>query len=264
MLLERPRAYDRVLAGNEHAYASYTHIGGVWMGGLFARRDLQPGQTIARYVGREYYPASAADDVDDQSYMFTARMVQDGRKRVVIDGNPQLYRNLAGFANYAEGKAANAHFVDEAKAARDDLRTNVLLRAARHIPSGTEIRVDYDMGSSAHPFRDQMLAKGIPRAALQDATYRTIRWLPPDVVHASATLLPKRVAELPLVHDATVVTPFATDRTAVLRHGAPSSSSADASSPRRAPSAERTSPSKKRPRGRPPKGKVWDPARGYI
>ena len=114
----RPAPYDTVIAENEDVYASYTHIGGRWMGGLFAKRKLSSGQVLSRYTGREYHPASAADGVKDQSYMFTARMVQDGRKRAVIDGNPALTpSNLAGYANYAEGDAANAHFVDRPKEA---------------------------------------------------------------------------------------------------------------------------------------------------
>ena len=192
MALQRPDAYDIILDENEQAYASYVNIGGVWMGGLFAKHDLQPEDEIARYVGREYSNRTMADDVKDQSYMFAARMVQDGRKRVAIDGNPALYKNLAGYSNFVEGNAANAHFVDKWKGADDTLRTNVILQAATHIPSGTEIRVDYDMGSSTHPFRDQMIRKGIPPKALRDPSYKTQTWLPPNAFHASTDMIDPR------------------------------------------------------------------------
>ena len=274
-MLKRPEAYNTVLDENNRAYASYVNIGGSWMGGLFAKHDLQAKDEIARYVGKEYYPSSTADSVTDQSYMFTARMVQDGRKRVVIDGNPKLYKNLAGFANYVEGNAANAHFVDKANEADDTLSTNIILQAATFIPSGTEIRVDYDMGSSTHPFRDQMLEKGIPLSALRDPSYAEKKWLHPNVSHASATAIESVNYGLPLVEDITRVEFFENEQIPRSPKRSPKSPKRSPKSPKRKrspKSPKQRSPEKtfdqrkslKRPRGRPPKGKIWHPEQGYI
>eukprot|EP00966_Prymnesium_polylepis_P035812 831562-Prymnesium_polylepis.1 len=41
--------------------------------------------------------------------------VQDKRRRVMIDGHPK-FGNLAGFANYAANRVANADFEDRGKA----------------------------------------------------------------------------------------------------------------------------------------------------
>lgn len=224
--MKRPSKFDTVLRENRHAYASYTSIGGNWMGGLFAKHDLPKGTVIARYVGKEYHPASDADGVKDQSYMFVARMVQDGRKRVVIDGNPEFYSNLAGYANYANMRSANAQFVDDAAKARAedrDVQTYVTLQAGEFIPEGTEIRVDYDVGSSTNPFRDQMIANGVPPSALKGRSYADVRWMYPKT------------------------------------HLGPGDSA-----PSPSKSAKVSPKKKKRPPGRPPKGKVWDPQHGYV
>lgn len=246
MIRQRPVKYDRVLHQNRRAYASFTNVGGAWIGGLFARRALRAGEVVARYVGLEYDIPSLADAVADQSYMFTARRVGDGRKRTVIDGNPTLYSNLAGYANYVEGDAANAHFVDLAKEvpSESDARTYVVLKAAEDIPIGTEIRVDYDMGSRGHPFRDQMVSKGIPLRALRGRAYTQTRWVYPNAPRARAVYAP--AAALPTVRPEGRVVPFVSP-----------------SSPRASPKRSR-SPPKKRPRGRPPKGTSWDPSRGYV
>ena len=152
------------------------------MGGLFTKESISTGRILAQYVGKEYYPPSSADSVENQQYMFSARSAQDGRKRIIIDGNPVLYKNLAGFANYAEGKAANAHFVDRSKDAPPETKTNILLVASERIPQGTEIRVDYDMGSSAHPFRDQMVDSGVPLRILRSSEYKKETWAYPQSV----------------------------------------------------------------------------------
>jgi hypothetical protein len=236
------------------------------MGGLFSKHALDRGQQLARYEGEEYYPPSKADDVEEQSYMFKARMVKDRRKFVVIDGNPDLYRNLAGFANYAEGDAANAHFVDEATSATDPgMRTNIILYAAKHIPAGTEIRVDYDVGSSGHPFRDQMCAKGIPLSALRDTSYSAQRWLTPGVKVVNADIIPKRLHKIPLVKNVTLVRPFESSSRSPVQPTASRSpdSGGGSRSPNRSPKQFHNAPMK-RPRGRPPKGKKWDPNWGYV
>ena len=255
-MIKRPAEYNTVLHENHRAYGSYTHVAGRWMGGLFARRGLRAGEVIARYVGEEYHPPALAESVDDQAYMFTARMVGDGRKRVVIDGNPELYSNLAGYANYVEGDAANAHFVDKSKevvpSESDGATTYVVLQAAEDIPTGTEIRVDYDMGSRGHPFRDQMISKGVPLRALRGRAYSRTKWVYPNVPHARATYAPgSHSSSLPTTRPVARVVPFLATAE---RPPAPS----------RSPSPLRRSAAK-RPRGRPPKGKTWNVRRGeYV
>lgn len=249
-MILRPKQYNVVLNENENVYASYTYLGGKWMGGLFAKKNLISGELIARYTGIEYYPPSLADGVEDQSYMFTARMSQDRRKRVVIDGNPAVApNNLAGYANFAEGGSANALFVDLAHLAPDGVNTFVAIQVVEPIASGTEIRIDYDMGSSTHPFRNQMIASGIPREALRGREYIHKKWLYPNVAYAHSSHTVSD-AGLPSVQNVYPVIPFATPTTSVQKQ------------PRGAKNTP--SPSQKRPRGRPPRNKVWDPERGYV
>ena len=249
-MIVRPKQYNVVLNENENVYASYTHIGGQWMGGLFARRHLSAGDIIARYTGIEYSPPSLADDVKDQSYMFTARMTTDGRKRVVIDGNPAVApNNLAGYANYAEGRSANAFFVDLAQHAPDGVNTFVVIQVAEHIASGTEIRIDYDMGSNSHPFRDQMIASGIPRDALRGREYIRKKWVYPNVAYAHSSHTVSD-ADLPILQNVHPVIPFAAQTTSAWKR------------PRTSP--PKNTSGRKRPRGRPPKNTVWDPERGYV
>ena len=77
---ERPDGLDVVLGENEVAYASYTDIGGVWLGGLFAKRALEPGEVIAAYVGA----LLTAEEADESSseYLMTAVEVHDKRRLV--------------------------------------------------------------------------------------------------------------------------------------------------------------------------------------
>jgi hypothetical protein len=168
----RPRPYNRVLNENGTAYASYTRLGGRWVGALFARRDIRDDDLIAFYDGRLYKSADA-DRVRDQQYMMKVRDPTDGRKRVVIDGHPK-YGGLGGFANFAEGRHANARFVLETT--EGDTRPVVAVRAVGAIPMGTEIRIDYDKGSSKHPFRDQMVEEGVPLASLRSSEYKQVIW----------------------------------------------------------------------------------------
>jgi hypothetical protein len=75
---------------------------------------------------------------------------------VVIDGRPK-FNNLAGFANYAAHRVANAVFEDQGKVTRPrsaTCRTDVVLKAWARIAAGQEIRVDYDMGVAGKPFRE--------------------------------------------------------------------------------------------------------------
>lgn len=172
--MERPEALDRVILENEVAYASYTHSGGKWTGALFARKDIPKGALISEYAGRVLTKSEA--EASESEYVMRATDVRDRRRRVDIDGAPDKYPNLAGYANFAPHRHANALFVDAAKYAAPDRVTYVLLLAKTDIPEGVEIRVDYDRGVAGTPFFDQMLARGVDRQALVSHAYLARRW----------------------------------------------------------------------------------------
>lgn len=182
--MSRPPAYNKVTLANDVVYGSYSFISGRWMGALFAKKDLFDSDLIAPYIGR-IYTYEQSESKPNQHYMMKARLVSDRRRRVVIDGNPSLYTNIAGLANYAEGKSANARFVDEASESDCENDTNVVLRAVGLIPRGVEIRVDYDAGSSKFPFRDQLLEQGVAISALRSSQYRSIVWDDPPTMKPS-------------------------------------------------------------------------------
>lgn len=216
---KRPEPYNQVTLENNNVYGSYTIMGEKWVGALFAKRDIMKSEHIAQYVGK-IYSIEDADRVLTNEYMFRARIPSDKRRRVIIDGNPALYQNIAGLANYAEGKNANAIFedgVDEIQNTSSN-KPYVTLRAAEFIPRGVEIRVDYDRGSSATPFRDQMIREGISLRELRSPAYKQRVWVYPRGHSLAAQ-----------------------------RHTSPK---------RTVP----TSPSQKntRPRGRPPRGTIFD------
>ena len=105
---------------------------------------------------------------------------------MVLDGDPDVGYNLAGYANYVAARQANGMFEDRAKEFRRSAehRTYVVLLAAEDIEAGTEIRVDYDMGCSTHPFRDQMLAAGM--TDLDSSAYKDTRWVYPGSTRKEA------------------------------------------------------------------------------
>ena len=175
----RPEQLDVVLGENAEAYASYTDVGGAWLGGLFAKRDLVPGETIAKYEGAILTNEEA--DASKSEYLMTAVDVRDNKRRVVIDGHPK-HGNLAGYANYAAHKVANAVFEDQGKIVRSrdaGGSTDVVLQAWAHIAAGQEIRVDYDMGVTGRPFRQQMIRRGVAASELDGPGYGAVRWAYP-------------------------------------------------------------------------------------
>tara|TARA_Y100000748_G_scaffold42561_1_gene31577 strand:- start:649 stop:1092 length:444 start_codon:yes stop_codon:yes gene_type:complete len=146
------------------------------MRGLFARRDLVKGELLCTYDG-EVLASSEANYFSE--YFMTARNPQDLRRRLVIDGDPDRFENLAGYANFAAHEFANGIFMDETT--RGGVRPYVCLRARVDTAKGTEIRVDYDMGSAGHPYRDMMEAHA-QWSVEQDDTYRKVVWDdPPDL-----------------------------------------------------------------------------------
>ena len=102
----------------------------------------------------------------------------------MIDGHPK-YNNLAGYANYASDRVANVEFEDRGKtkgASSTSKRTNIVLQAKHHIPAGRELRVDYDMGAVARPFRQQMIAQGVAAADLDSPEYKRVTWRYPRTI----------------------------------------------------------------------------------
>ena len=177
---QRPSMYDVVLLENAKVYASYTKTGDRWIGGLFTRRALKPGETIARYEGKLLTNTEA--DASASEYLMTAVDLRDRRKRIVIDGHPK-FNNLAGYANYASDRVANTEFEDRGKTrGSSSRRTDIVLQAKHHIPAGRELRVDYDMGAVNRPFRQQMIEQGVHVADLDSPEYKRITWVYPRVI----------------------------------------------------------------------------------
>lgn len=168
-MMKRPVHLDVCLAENDVVYASHTSLGGSWLGGLFAKTDIDKEVMLCEYRGKTL--TKEEEKSSSSEYLMIARNPSDLRRRVVIDGDPSKYSNIAGYANYSEHQNANSYFVD--KTCRGDTY-KILLVAKENIPVGTEIRVDYDMGSSVHPFRDMMISKGIYDECKQE--YKKIKW----------------------------------------------------------------------------------------
>jgi hypothetical protein len=166
---KRPAHLDLCLLENEAVYASYTFLGTNWVGGLFSKVDINKGSVLCEYIGKVL--TKDEENTSTSEYLMTVRDPRDLRRRIVIDGDPRKYSNICGYANYSENRYANSFFVDSTC---KDGKCNILLIASEYIPAGKEIRVDYDMGSSTHPFRDMMIKKGIYNDCKQE--YKNVKW----------------------------------------------------------------------------------------
>lgn len=176
--MRRPVDLDVRLLENHRVYASHALLGGHWVGALFASVDLREGDLLCEYTGKLLEKHEEA--TSSSEYLMKVRDPLDLRRRRVIDGDPRSFGNLAGYANHSEHKLANARFVDQT---RRHGRSQVVLLAKEFIPGGTEIRVDYDMGSHVYPFRDMMIARGTYDAS---PDYKRTSWEFPQVVSAAA------------------------------------------------------------------------------
>ncbi len=180
--MKRPSHLDVCLLENDMVYASNTFLGGGWVGGLFAKLDITKGTVLCEYTGKIL--TKDEEHTSTSEYLMIARDPLDLRRRVVIDGDPREYSNISGYANYSENKYANSYFVDQT---RKGNKCSVVLIAKEFIPACREIRVDYDMGSSLHPFRDMMISKGIYEECKIE--YKSEKWESPltrkshDVCH---------------------------------------------------------------------------------
>ena len=179
----RPGQWDALLDLSEQAYASYTWLGGRWVGALFARRTLPARTKVVEYSGPLMSEAELrAVPTGGNQYMLDARRVGDLQDVVTIDGTPRgRGGNIAGYANYAHETVANAAPSDEAHRppSRHTGETYVVIRTTERVLAGTEIRWDYDMGEQTRTYRAQLQAEGAPDADLDGAAYKRVRWAPP-------------------------------------------------------------------------------------
>tara|TARA_Y100001936_G_C16078279_1_gene675690 strand:- start:2139 stop:2663 length:525 start_codon:yes stop_codon:yes gene_type:complete len=152
----RPNEFDLCLIENDIVYASNTVLNNQWVGGLFAKVDINEREVLCDYTGIILSPTEAK--LSSSEYLFSVRDPKDMRRRKVVDGDPQKSSNIAAYANYSEHMYANAIFIDQTT---KNATCKIVLVSKEFIPAGCEIRVDYDMGSSTHPFRDSMILKGI-------------------------------------------------------------------------------------------------------
>jgi hypothetical protein len=172
--MKRPRQFDVCFIENDILYASNTYLGGVWMGGLFTKIDIHKNQPLCQYTGKIL---TKNEELSSSSeYLMKVSDPKDRRRKLTIDGDPSKFNNISAYANYTDNKYANAIFIDQTK---KNEHSNITLIAKEFIPKGTEIRVDYDMGSSAHPFRDMMIQKGIYNHD-DCKTYKQIKWQQPS------------------------------------------------------------------------------------
>lgn len=172
-VMKRPSDANLCFLMNDVVYASNTLLNGIWTGGLFSKVDIEKERVLCEYTGRIL--TKDEEMTSSSEYLMSVRDPLDLRRRRVIDGDPARYSNIAAYANHSDNKHANAFFVDKT---RKNGVCKVLLIANEFIPEGTEIRVDYDMGSSVHPFRDMMINKGIYDHSTQ---YRRLKWEFPSV-----------------------------------------------------------------------------------
>lgn len=189
-LVRRPASRDVILRQNELTYASFyvprvkPGCAPVYVGALFAKVDLPAGAIIAKYEGREY-PCDSRNknpiwnQLENTQYLLTRWNEKDRRKRIVVDGNP-IWGGIGGYANYS--KSPNVRFLDWAKDYPDERIGGVYLQTTEFVERGTELRVDYDLGSEETPFLTQMLRDWpdcIPKTELFEPHYRALRYTTP-------------------------------------------------------------------------------------
>lgn len=197
--VKRHPMYNVILDENDLVYASYalyasysrppvdSRCAPIYFGALFAKKDIPKHTVVAEYAGPEYAYDSNDTDVawraiKDTQYLMTRTSEEDGRKKIVVDGNPR-WGGIGGYANYSPDRTANLKFVDRMEDKSDTIG-GVYLVTSEDVDKGTELRVDYDMGSSGAPWLDR-LKQTLP-ACNQDeleypgsARYRALRYTTP-------------------------------------------------------------------------------------
>ena len=177
--VRRTGGQNRIIVRNSKVYASYTSGA---MGALFALHSLRKGEIIVQYTG-PLLSKKAADESSSQHLMTAYKQSRKGADtvvRTVIDGRGQL----AGFANYAPWRHANAFALDILPtllrmSTRQPSPTALVLVAKRDIPAGQEIRFDYDKGTRRSEFYEMMRAAGVGEGALTSSAYLGTTWITP-------------------------------------------------------------------------------------
>ena len=62
---------SKILDENELAYAHTILVNNIWMGGLVAKKDIQPNMIIAQYTGHTYNSKTTIDS----DYLMTGKQV---------------------------------------------------------------------------------------------------------------------------------------------------------------------------------------------
>ena len=173
--MQRPLEYNKIIQETDIVYVSFTRVGGRWIRGLFTKTDL-PAYTIVGFYDGKILTQIEADNSTSE-YLMTARQNADRRKKVVIDGNPDVYNNICGFANYAKNIVANATFEDIKDKHRD---TSVIMKTKCFVPAGHELRLDYDLGQRSTPFLDSLIQSGLSRSCFTSSDYMHQLWAYPQ------------------------------------------------------------------------------------
>ena len=180
---------NRMIVRNSKVYAAPLIYGD--MNGLFAYRDLEPGEILVQYTGDVLSQAKA--NVSTSEYLFDlfyrSRAGAATVYRKTIDGRGEL----AGFANYAPSDIANAHAVDLLPTIIDNEieyagRHALVLVAKNFIPLGTEIRFDYNADQDENDGDMVRMMKkkyGLTVAQMNDTGFLTTTFVtPPERNHS--------------------------------------------------------------------------------
>lgn len=178
----RPQTYNNAKLYSDDAYVGWVRLPGEhehWSRGLVARRNIPKGTVIAEYTGKILQDANSSSD-----YLMSATST-DGT--VVIDGDPKSkYSGMASYANYAPWTTANSFFIDDLTS---KLRTTpsyrgtyIVLVAKHDIPSGQEIRCDYDTASMGDYRKKLIHSHNVNTKDLDSNEYLYKRWQQPHTL----------------------------------------------------------------------------------
>lgn len=178
---------NRIIVRNSKVYASPLEQN--QMNGLFAFRDLVPGEILVQYTGEILSQAKA--NTSSSEYLFDlwyrSREGADTVVRKTLDGKGEL----AGFANYAPRDIANAYAIDLLPAIIDndiifDGRHALVLVAKTFVRKGTELRFDYNSDQSTGDMINMMQTKyNLTIQQIRDTGFLTTTFVtPPERNHA--------------------------------------------------------------------------------
>ena len=184
--ISRPQKYDNSKMYSDNVYVGWVRLLGLqpnWARGLIARRIIPKGMVIAEYTGKTSRTPNPASD-----YLLAATSTEGN---VVIDGDPK-YGGIASYANYAPWSTSNSFFIDDLLSKRavepSYKGTYVILIAKHNIPSGQEIRCDYDTASMGD-YRDKLIIEQKVRPEELDSNeYLYNKWTQPRTLGRFVTV----------------------------------------------------------------------------